>query len=428
MITLLAALLVAPQVEVAQASGICNGGYEIAKLVKQGTSTKEIAGSGNVQVKVQVNADGTHSVVGIDKSTNPGDNDTATEIAQNSTYKPASCNGKPQTTFYTFHLKFSGKSATNTASAGSNGPIEGAIRAGKYDDAIAKANASLLASPGDQNVLTLLGIAQYYNKQTSDAASTFNKVTAIPKNYQAIAAAAFADAGVQAAANDPATSLTYANKAVGLANTPNSQFALGVAEIANKQYASAITALKIVRGKATDKQVQLAVDRQLLSAYLNTNDDANAKATADDMKTLDPSGNAAATAMASHYIDAGTASMNAKKFDDALKQFDLAIAAGAPQAMVTASTDAAFSELSMPKPDYAKAQAYAEKALAVNANSPEANYAAGIALGNQYATNKKASDREKALSYLNKADQLAKAAGNMGLALQIEQQIKNIPQ
>jgi hypothetical protein len=406
----------------------CTAGYSLAKLVKQGTSTVAVAGSGTVKVQVQVNADGTHKAIKVISSTNPADNDAAMDLAQNSTYKPAMCGSQPQSSFYDFNMKFNGKAATNSASAGSNGPIEGLIRGGKYDEAISKANAALLASPGDQSVLTLLGIAQYYNKQTTDAAATFDKVTSIPKNYQAIAASAFADAAVLAAANDAATSLAYGSKAVALANTPNSQFALGVAEIANKQYPAAISALKIVRAKATDKAVQLAVDRQLLSAYLNTNDDANVKATADDMKSLDPSGNASAVAMASHYIDAGTAAMNAKQFDAALKQFDLAIATGAPQAMVTANTDAAFSELSMTKPDYAKAQAYAEKALAANGNSPEANYAAGIALGNQYATNKKASDREKALSYLNKADQLAKAAGNMGLALQIEQQIKNIPQ
>lgn len=416
----------AQPVMIAQAQ--CTQGYSLAKLVKQGTSSASVAGSGTVKVQVQVNADGTHKAIKVISSTNPADNDAAMDLAQNSTYRPAMCGSKPQPSFYDFNMKFNGKAATNTASAGSNGPIEGAIRAGKYDDAIAKANASLIASPGDQTVLTLLGIAQYYKKQTSDAAATFNKVSTVPKNYQGIAAAAFADAAVQAAANDPATALTFANKAVALADTPNSQFALGVADIANKQYAPAITALKIVRAKSNDKAVQLAVDRQLLSAYLNTNDDANAKATADDMKALDPSGNAAATAMASHYIDLGSVAMNAKKFDEALKQFDLAIATGAPQAMVTANTDAAFSELSMTKPDYAKAQAYAEKALAANANSPEANYAAGIALGNQYATNKKAGDREKALSYLNKADQLAKAAGNVGLSLQIEQQIKNIPQ
>lgn len=416
-----------PSVAQAQAAGQCTN-FTIAKLVRQGTTTQSVAGRGVVKIQVQVNADGTAKAMKVISSTNSGDNAAAMDIANNSTYKPATCSGKSQTTFYDFQMKFNGKSATADVGNASTRPIEAAIRAGHYDDAISKANAALLASPGDQGVLQLLAIAQYYDKQTGDAAATFDKVTNVSKNYAAIAASAFADAAVAAAPKDPASALSYANKAVALAPNSNSRFALGVAQAANKDYADAITTLKAVRAKSTDSKTSLAIDRQLLSAYLNSNDTANADATAADMKTLDPSGNAASLAMASHYLEAGNTLMNAKNFADAQKQFDLAIKTGAPEAQVTANTDAAFAELSMPKPDYGKAEAYAEKALAANGNSAEANYAAGVAAGNLFATSKKAADRTKALSYLNKADGLAKAAGNMGLALQIEQQIKNIPQ
>ena len=44
--------------------------YSIAKVIKQGTTTQPIAGSGTVLVQVQVNADGTHKVVKILKSDN----------------------------------------------------------------------------------------------------------------------------------------------------------------------------------------------------------------------------------------------------------------------------------------------------------------------------------------------------------------------
>ena len=423
--------LATPTAAYAASPGICTGDYELAKLVKQGTTTKDLAGAGNVQVKVQVNADGSHQVMGVDKSTNPGDNDAATDIAANSTYKPASCNGKPQPSFYNFHLKFNGAKggATNSASSGSTGPIEAAIKAGHYDDAISKANAALLASPGDQGVLQLLAIAQYYNKQSTDSAATFSKVSAVGKNFQGIAASAFAEAAVTTAASNPADALGYANKAVQMANNNNSRFALGVAQIANKDYPSAITTLKDVRSKVSDKTTDLAIDRQLLSAYLAQNDSAGIASTKSDMDALDSTGTAASSAIAAHFIEAGQAAMNAKNFADAEKAFDQAIKGGASGGyLVTAATEASFAELSMQKPDFSKAAAYGEKAVAADGTSPEANYAAGVSYGNLYASSKKADDKTKALGFLNKADQLAKAAGKTSLSLQIEQQIKTISQ
>ena len=48
--------------------------FSIAKVVKQGTTSQAIAGSGTVKVQVQVNADGSHKVMKVISSTNPGDN------------------------------------------------------------------------------------------------------------------------------------------------------------------------------------------------------------------------------------------------------------------------------------------------------------------------------------------------------------------
>ena len=80
------------------------------------------------------------------------------------------------------------------------------------------------------------------------------------------------------------------------------------------------------------------------------------------------------------------------------------------------------------KPDYDKAKAYALKAVTASPDDVQANFAAGVAYANIYVTSKKADDKTQALTYLKKSDQLAKAAGNEGLALQIESQIKNVPQ
>jgi tetratricopeptide (TPR) repeat protein len=146
------------------------------------------------------------------------------------------------------------------------------------------------------------------------------------------------------------------------------------------------------------------------------------------MKQLDPTGNAAGLAVGNHYLQLGDAAMKAKNYPDALKAFDQAAAAGVTQIAVTANTDAAFAILSMDKPDYVKAHDYAMKAASAAPADATAAYAAGITQAGIYATTRKAADKQQALDLLNKADQLAKAAGNTGLSLQIENQIKQLPQ
>jgi tetratricopeptide (TPR) repeat protein len=146
------------------------------------------------------------------------------------------------------------------------------------------------------------------------------------------------------------------------------------------------------------------------------------------MKSLDPSGNGAARAIAQHYLQAGNDAMKAADYAGALKDFDQAASSGNASDAVTANTFAAFAIMSMPKPDYDKAKQYALKAVATSPDDVQANYAAGVAYADIYATSKKNDDKTQALTYLKKSDQLAKAAGNEGLALQIESQIKNIPQ
>src|SRR5581483_12184750 len=64
-------------------------GFAPPKLLKQGTFTTPIAGSGTVVVKVLVHPDGTFAVQNVIKSTNHGDDAAALEIARTSRYKPA---------------------------------------------------------------------------------------------------------------------------------------------------------------------------------------------------------------------------------------------------------------------------------------------------------------------------------------------------
>jgi TonB family protein len=413
--------------------------YSIAKVIKQGTTGHAISGSGTVQVQVQVNADGTHKVIKILKSSNHGDDNAAMEIAQNSTYRPARRGSTPITTFYDFNLRFNGKSvqtpeeAAISGGGGATAAIDALVRSGKYKDAIAKANAALLSSPGNPAVLQLLGVAQYYDNDFVDAATTFNRVDDIKKPFQPIAAQAFATGAVRVSATNPSQSLDFAHKAMVLSGGDStSKFALGVAQLANKQYPDAVATLKSVHDQLGDdpkaKAAKINVDQVLLQAYLATNDPAGAQAIANEMKSLDPSGNGAARAIAQHYLQAGNDAMKAADYAGALKDFDQAASAGSPPDAVTANTFAAFAMMSLAKPDYDKAKQYALKAVAAAPDDVQANFAAGVAYADIYSTSKKNDDKTQALTYLKKSDQLAKAAGNEGLALQIESQIKNIPQ
>jgi TonB family protein len=411
------------------------GEYSPAKLIKQGKTSKDIAGNGTVIVQVQVNPDGSHKVVKVIKSTNPADNDAAMDIAANSSYRPAHQGTKPITAFYDFTLKFSGKSVSSNEASGGAGSagsagIEGLIRAGKYADAEKRAQSALLSNPSDERTRQLLGLAAYYNGDYDTSAQSFSRVSTIDKQFQPIAAQAFASASIGIADKNPTEAMTYAQKAVSLGGGNTAQLALGVAQIANKQNTEGLATLKAVHEKLfadpkTATNVKIGVDSRLLTAYLATGDSAGAQSIANEMKQLDPSSTVPARVMGNHYLEAGSAALQAKNYADALKNFDLAANTGDPQVAVTANTQAAFSLLSMDKPDFAKVKAYADKALAVKPDSPEANYAEGVAYTGTYASSHKDDDKKQALSYLNKADGLAKAAGNTALALQIETFIKN---
>src|ERR1700728_1168030 len=97
-----------------------------AKLIKEGTTSTTIAGSGKVVVQVQVNADGSHKVTKIISSTNSGDNAAAIEIANSSTYRPARRGTTRITAFYDFTLRFSGRTVVRSSSESSGVSLSGA--------------------------------------------------------------------------------------------------------------------------------------------------------------------------------------------------------------------------------------------------------------------------------------------------------------
>jgi TonB family protein len=409
-----------------------------AKLLKQGTTSTPVAGSGTVVVQVQVNADGTHKAIKVIHSTNSGDNTAAMEIAQNSQYKPAHRGGTAVPSFYDFTLKFNGKSVAQSSGGGGGGvanissaaaQVAALIRAGQYSQAKAKAQAGLLSNPSDESLREMLGIAAFDSGDVTTAAQAFDRVSNIGKQFQPAAAASLAAAAVQVADTNPTQSMTYAQKAMSIDPSTNSKFALGVAQLANKQNADALTTLKAVHAAAMNdpkfnKTARENIDARLMGAYLANDDTADAQAIANEIKQIDPSSTLAGRVLGNSFLKMGIDAAAAKNYPEALKNFDQAAAGGDPEVAVTADTQAAFVIAKMDKPDWKQMQSYADKAIALKPNDAPANYAEGIALTGQWAASHDDATKKKALDALNKADALAKQSGNEALSLQIETFIK----
>ncbi|MGB8519154.1 MAG: tetratricopeptide repeat protein [Candidatus Tumulicola sp.] len=419
--------------------------FSPAKLLKQGKTSVDIAGTGMVVVQVQVNADGSHKAIKVIKSTNQGDNGAAMDIAQNSSYRPAHRGTTPVTAFYDFTLKFNGKSVANAESdsggggggSGSDSSLSPAaqsvaalIRQKNYSGAKSRAQADLISAPDDQSLRQMLGVAAFDSGDVSTAAAAFDKVPTIGKQFQPAAAASFAAASVAAVDQNPQQALAYAQKAVALNPDANSRFALGTAQLANKQFADAVTTLKAVRASAMNdpklsKSAKVNIDARLMSAYLATGDSQSAATIASEIKQLDPTSTLPGRVLGNTYWKMGVDAATALKYDDAFKYYEMAAAQGDAEVAVTADTEAAFLVTKTQKPDFKKMQAYADKAIAAKPDDAQANFAEGIALTGQWAQSHDDAQKKKALDALNHADSLAKTAGNEALALSIETFIKN---
>jgi hypothetical protein len=408
-----------------------------AKLIKEGTTSTTIAGSGKVVVQVQVNADGSHKVTKIISSTNSGDNAAATEIANSSTYRPARRGTTRITAFYDFTLRFNGRVFVRSSSESSGVSLAGAsltpaanqvaalIREQKYEQAKSKAQMELLSSPGDESLREMLGLAAYDGGDFTTAAAAFDRVATISAQFRAPAAQSFAAAAVKGAADNPQQSLVYAQKAVALVPDTNSHFALGVAQLANNDAASAVASLKAAHDAAmADSKIPLAskvnIDAELLQAYLANNDEQDAQAIAAAIKQLDPSSTAGARAMGASLLKSGQAAAVAKDTATALHDYEQAAALGDTTIEVTANVLAAFAVAQSAKPDYKRMQSYADKAIALQPDNAQANFAEGIALAGQWASSHDDGTKKKAADALANADRLAKAGGNEALSLQIE--------
>jgi TonB family protein len=425
----LTALAIAVAVSFAASPALAQGSYYFPpKLVKQGKATTPIAGPGTVIVKVLVNADGTFKVQGVIKSSNHGDDAAALEIAKTSKYKPATRAGKKVLAFYDFSLKFSGTSVTSEepgAPAGGVAAYDRMIRAGNYSGAKSGLTQYLAGHPNDQQAQGLLGVADTYLNDFEGAVKAFDAAGTVPAKDAPSAGKAYAEyAQQQSKAKNSAAAVAAAKKAVQITPTIGTYNLLGYVEIAAGNYSDAAAALEKARSLAaadpkTSAHDRATIDGNLASAYAGAGELDKAKSMAAEATKLDPAATVGQEAVAGYYVNQALEKEKAGGLAEAAGLYEQA-AQVAPSQAVTLYARAAFAYLNVkPNPDPVHAKAAADKALALNPSSPQANFAAGVALADQ-------GNSKDALTYLKKADDAAKATNDSGLIAQIENAIKQL--
>jgi len=416
--------------------------FSQAKLIHRADTSVPIAGSGTVVIQVQVNADGSHKVTRIIRSTNPGDNAAAIDIANRSTYTPQHRGKTAVTGFYDFTIAFHGKSVASNGvvASGASGQIDKLIHAGKYDAAKSMVQQALASKPNDATLNQQLATADYFLKDYAGAAAAFERVSSIARPFIPVAAQSYAMAAVKLAPTDATTAVSFAQKAVALAPSDGTYYILGSAQVQAGDAASAIPNLQKARTMAAtdpkmDTQAKVNIDAALLQAYAKTGDSASAQPIQDEIMKLDPNNTTVKRMIGNQYLATGNASSTAGKHEDALASFLAAAKNGDKDVAVTAYASAALEEnaiisaqktAAVPNDYLTKMKPYADQALALNPNDALANYALGVAMAGAWIVGgkNKADFKTQALDALNKARTEAQAQGNMSLAFNIDKFIK----
>ena len=417
--------------------------YSPAKLLSRGSTSKTVSGSGTVVVQVQVNADGSHKVIKIIRSSNSRNNPAAIDIANNSTYRPAHRGKTAITSFYDFTLSFKGGSVASSsqesvAKGSAAARIDALIHQGKYSVAKSQLEEALESDPNNAVLNEELGTVNYFLADYAGAAAAFEKVPTVSKTFSQVAAQSYALAAVKG--STPEQAVVYGKKAVALLPSANTYYALGSAELQANDTASAVSDLKkafemVQSDPKADTKTKVAIAAQLYQAYTKAGDSANAQKTLAVIKQLDPTNSSVGTLQGNQYLQAGNSAAQAGNHAEALKDFEQAAAVGSPQVQVTAYAAAALQQSAIvsaqktpaTKDDYAKVKAYADKALAINANDALANFAEGIGLAGEWVVGGKsdATLKAQALAALNKAKASAQSSGNISLSLNIDNFIKS---
>jgi tetratricopeptide (TPR) repeat protein len=424
-----AALVALPVSAFAQSSG----SYVPPKLVKPGTASASVAGSGEVTVQVFVKKDGSPGASRVIRSSNPLDNDAALEIAKSAAYTPAKRNGSSVDAFYDYIVRFSSGGvvasppAPGEAGSGS-GPTAAAyadIRSGKYADAKAKLQAYLQAHPGDAQASTLLGVADGFSGDQDGAAAAFDSVPNLPQQYTTLATQAYIKhASNMLSASRFKDAEASANRVIALSPaSPEGYYLRGVALASEQNFQAALPDLQkgydmAKAAKADDKSVA-AIGFNLAVAQYNTGAFQAAQQTAKDVARLDPSlqpklDQAGAVAVANTAV--GEA--NAGKVNDAVATFE----AGAAQFPASAGNfygQAAFVMLTAKNPDYKALKAVADKALAADPNEGRALFVEAFVAA-------QAGDSKTAVADMTKAKASPLYSSNASFAKQVDDNLKKL--
>jgi tetratricopeptide (TPR) repeat protein len=399
--------------------------YTPPKLVKQGTASSPIVGTGAVTVQVFVRKDGSLGAVKIEKSTNHGDDAAALEIAKGSTYKPGVRDAKPIDAFYTMALRFSGSSVINDTGTDSGTLLQAnaLIRGNKYAEAKTELSSYLSAHPGDKNAEALLGVADAYLNDSAGAAAAFDAAGTIPEQFKVVAGKAYADAAVDALkAQNWDQAVALSDKALALQQNVNTLYIQGTAYANSQKYPQAIAALEKAKslasgaGARADAATLNAIDASLATSYVFGGQADKGLAIAKALKQRDPSNTRVDDTLAAYYNTQAVALMKAGKKDEAVANLENA-ATLVPSRAVVMYVQAANVLSQGEKPDWKRVKAETDKALAINPNDAKANYVAGIALANQ-------GDAKSAIPLLQKAK--ANAGSDASLNADIDTALKKL--
>jgi cytochrome c-type biogenesis protein CcmH/NrfG len=393
------------------------------KLLQRGTNATATAGTGDVTVQVFVKKDGTFTVNKIIKSTNPGDNAAALEIAKSSKYKPATNGGAPVDEYYDFTVTFNG----DTAAIGT-GPLATAlasIRAGKYDQAKTDLQAYLQANPSDARANLLLGVADSFGGDAAGAAAGFDKAGTIPDEYKVLARQSYDKYAAQAL-NDKhyPEAAAAAGHAIDLdAQSLNDYYLRGIAYTQMQNYSAGVADLQKARtmaaGAKADEKTMSAIAFNLAVAQLDAGQYGEAATTARDVARTDTAASVRLDKVAyAAILNSAIPLANAGHNADAVSRLESG-ATAFPKSAGALTAQAAYILATDKKPDWDKVKAEAEKALSLDPNEGRADYILGIVYSRK-------NDVKTTQDYLNKAKGSPTYSSDPALAKQVDDALNKV--
>lgn len=422
-------LIVAAAVAVATilplAAGAQSGAFVEPKRVTEAPLCLPAAGKGSVIVQVMVKKDGTFSVERVIKSTNPGDEAAALDIARHSEYSPATRGGVAVDAFKDFTVDFDGP-APGLAKSSEVCDAYALIRNGKYDDARALLNAYTQAHPDDQSGFLYLGLAAAFAKDAAAAVAALDRAGPIDPKYLAVVGGAYSDyATTLQKAGKYAELLTVTTRAIALrADDPAPLLLRALAENALAKYADAIADLQKAQSLAVDSKapadVRAQIGASIMSVYFNSGDFEKGKAQFSEVAALDPTARPHLEGtLVNAVLNSARALSAAGKRADAVARYEAGAELVSPGYAMGLYAQAASVLSGDAKPDWKKVKAEADKALALDPDYGLGNFLAGVAVAND-------GKPKDAVPFLNKAKTSTAYSSDAAFAKQVDDALKSV--